>query len=85
MYGSTAKIITGKMKIVRASELVPGDIVEVAVGSKVPADCRIITLKSTAFRVDQSILTGESGSVLKDLDPCDSLVGSRAMFQVVYY
>lgn len=53
---------------IRASEIVPGDIVEVAVGDKVPADIRIITIKSTTLRVDQAILTGESVSVIKHTD-----------------
>ncbi|KAL0947102.1 hypothetical protein HGRIS_013240 [Hohenbuehelia grisea] len=50
---------------IHASELVPGDIIAVSVGDKVPADCRLLSVSSSSFRIDQAILTGESTSVNK--------------------
>ncbi|CAD5312277.1 unnamed protein product [Arabidopsis thaliana] len=58
----------GCFSILPATELVPGDIVEVTVGCKIPADLRMIEMSSNTFRVDQAILTGESCSVEKDVD-----------------
>ncbi|XP_072604072.1 sarcoplasmic/endoplasmic reticulum calcium ATPase 3 isoform X5 [Vulpes vulpes] len=63
---------------IRARDIVPGDIVEVAVGDKVPADLRLIEIKSTTLRVDQSILTGESVSVTKHTD---AILDPRAVNQ----
>ncbi|KAI9720907.1 MAG: hypothetical protein M1828_005477 [Chrysothrix sp. TS-e1954] len=62
-----AKVLRdGSSRRVKAEELVPGDIVTVAVGDRIPADCRLLSVNSNAFLVDQSILTGESESVSKD-------------------
>ena len=47
----------------------PGDLVEVAVGDKIPADLRILAIRSTILRIDQSLLTGESVSVIKHNEP----------------
>lgn len=63
-----AKVLrNGAIKRVKADELVPGDIVSIAVGDRIPADCRILSIQSNSFNVDQSILTGESESVSKDV------------------
>lgn len=64
----THVIRNGKDAKIRSVDVVPGDIVSLAVGDKIPADCRLIAIKSSSFRVDQAILTGESLSVNKDLD-----------------
>lgn len=57
----------GLLSIIPASDLVPGDIVEVGVGCKVPADMRVIKMFGNQLRVDQAILTGESCSVAKEV------------------
>lgn len=62
-----AKVLrSGRIAEVKADELVPGDVVHVAVGDRIPADCRLLSIQSNSFRVDQSILTGESESVGKE-------------------
>ncbi|GAA6029524.1 hypothetical protein JCM8097_003721 [Rhodosporidiobolus ruineniae] len=61
-----AKVIrAGQTTKVHAVDLVPGDIVSLAVGDTVPADCRILSITSASFTVDQALLTGESHSVSK--------------------
>lgn len=42
----------------RAVDLVPGDIVELRVGDKVPADARILRIHTATLRSEQSSLTG---------------------------
>ncbi|KAA6415685.1 MAG: calcium-translocating P-type SERCA-type [Lasallia pustulata] len=62
-----AKVVReGALKRIKAEELVPGDIISVAVGDRIPADCRVLSIQSNTFQVDQAILTGESESVGKD-------------------
>ncbi|KFY12400.1 hypothetical protein V492_03896 [Pseudogymnoascus sp. VKM F-4246] len=63
-----AKVVrNGHVARVKADELVPGDIITIAVGDRIPADCRVIAIQSNSFSVDQAILTGESESVGKDV------------------
>ena len=76
----------GRLKVAPATELVPGDVIEIAVGNKVPADARLIDLGSGSgvLRVDQSILTGESGSVEKELTPASARAVVQDKTCVVY-
>lgn len=56
----------GRKKEISASELVPGDLVYIISGQKVPADIRIIDYFK--LKVDESMITGESVSVQKNND-----------------
>jgi len=62
-----AKVIRdGAVKRIKADDLVPGDVISVTIGDRIPADCRVLSIQSNSFHVDQAILTGESESVGKD-------------------
>ena len=74
-----AKVVrNGSVKRIKADDLVPGDVISIAVGDRIPADCRVLSIQSNSFRVDQAILTGESESVGKDTN---ALNDSRAVKQ----
>jgi Ca2+ transporting ATPase len=65
-----AKVIRdGHVQKIKAEELVPGDVITVSVGDRIPADCRLLSVQSNTFAVDQAILTGESESVSKETRP----------------
>lgn len=55
----------GKYQEVPLAEIVPGDVVSLAVGNVVPSDGRLLSSKT--LMVDQSILTGESFPAQKDV------------------
>ncbi len=62
---STVRAIRdGKMIQLEAAEIVPGDIILVSEGDRIPADGKIISNKF--LEIDESILTGESLSVIKN-------------------
>ncbi|KAI0105307.1 hypothetical protein GGR51DRAFT_520304 [Nemania sp. FL0031] len=54
-----------------ASELVPGDIVSIKAGNKLPADVRFLQVSSDA-KLDRSILTGESVPLTASVDSTDN-------------
>lgn len=60
----------GRKTKVASSELVPGDIVVLTSGDKVPADLRL--LKTRDLQIDESALTGESVAVEKNANEAES-------------
>ncbi|QIN81347.1 HAD-IC family P-type ATPase [Rubrobacter tropicus] len=59
MVPQTATVIReGRKTTLQASEIVPGDIVELAPGDRVPADMRLLRVRS--LKVEEAALTGES-------------------------
>ncbi|KAI8083922.1 SERCA-type calcium-translocating P-type ATPase [Thamnidium elegans] len=61
----------GTLYKISTVSLVPGDIIYITAGDKIPADARIVEIYSSVFRIDQSILTGESVSVCKSVGVVD--------------
>lgn len=56
----------GHRETIDATELVPGDIVLLKAGDRIPADIRLIEVQS--LRIDESVLTGESVPVEKSVE-----------------
>jgi magnesium-transporting ATPase (P-type) len=59
-----AVVRDGEVRDVDAEEVVPGDIVWLESGNRVPADLRLLT--AHGLEIDESLLTGESLAVTKD-------------------
>jgi Ca2+-transporting ATPase len=61
----------GQVIELEAEKLVPGDIVVLEAGDRVPADGRII--RAATLEIDESALTGESAPVPKEVTPVDQV------------
>ena len=63
----------GEWVVVDAEDLVPGDLVRLGAGDRVPADVRL--LRATDLQVEEAALTGESVPSDKQTDPVDADAG----------
>ncbi|MFN5169897.1 MAG: cation-translocating P-type ATPase [Cyclobacteriaceae bacterium] len=82
MIRMTARVIRqSQIQLIESWQLVPGDIVLLEPGMRVPADVRLI--EAQALSVDEALLTGESMAVQKDtvllLDETAALGDQRNM------
>lgn len=66
----------GHLIQIDTSKLVPGDIISLGEGDKVPADLRFLT--GTNVRIDESLLTGESVPITKQ---ADVLKGEKEIYE----
>ena len=78
MLSAQARVLRGGVaRMVGAEELVPGDVVLLESGDKVPADLRLIDVKN--LRTQEAALTGESVPVEKSAAPAPAraTIGDR--------
>jgi magnesium-transporting ATPase (P-type) len=68
----------GRRTTIAADAVVPGDIVLIAAGDRVPADLRLI--RARGLKIDEAVLTGESVPVEKSSDavPAETVLGDRS-------
>jgi len=72
----------GREESIDSKNLVPGDIILLEAGSRVPADARL--LEAVNLRVDEAALTGESTPVAKRLDVLSPEVGVADRSNMVF-
>lgn len=72
----------GERKLIPAEEVVPGDIVLLQSGDKVPADLRLLEVKS--LRIEEATLTGESEPVEKSITAVAELAATGDRFCMAY-
>jgi P-type Ca2+ transporter type 2C len=65
--GNAFVIRDGEERQIPASSLVPGDLVVLTAGGRVPADGRVV--ESAPLQVEEAALTGESAAASKAVDP----------------
>jgi magnesium-transporting ATPase (P-type) len=65
--GQVRVLRNGQERLVPAMDIVPGDVVRLAAGDVVPADCLLV--ETDNLTLDLSLITGESVPVARDAEP----------------
>ncbi|ENA0610397.1 cation-transporting P-type ATPase [Enterobacter bugandensis] len=83
MLSSEAVVVRqGNHETVPTTALVPGDIVVIRAGDRIPADLRVIEAHN--LRVEEAILTGESTVVEKNTDPLSGELPLGDRYNLLY-
>ena len=83
MLSTRARVLRdGEHHEVDAAEIVPGDIILLESGDRVPADARLLAVKG--LRTDESSLTGESVPVDKSTDPVEAGIAIADRLSMVW-
>jgi len=83
MLAPSARVLRdGQRALVPVETLVPGDVLLLEAGDRIPADARL--LRGRGLRVDESVLTGESVPVEKLADAVDETADLGARTSMLY-
>ncbi len=83
MLSPQAMVVRGEQRLtIPAQQLVPGDVVVIQSGDRVPADLRLFDVHN--LRIDESMLTGESVPVEKSIAPVPADAEQSDRFDLAY-
>ncbi len=83
LSSSTSIVIRSGVNVeVKRDEIVRGDVVLLKAGNRIPADCRL--LEANSLEIDESILTGESFSVEKNIEKINGEAPVSERINMVY-
>ncbi len=79
---NTRVVRNGEVRVISANQVVPGDVLSIQEGDRIPADGRLIEVIS--LKIDESPLTGESTSISKDVNPLEGGVSLDQRTNMIY-